>query len=90
MPQLTSITMEELKVLCELFFNAGKQEPDFEKFFDLVMSGKYKKWVDRKRFEEIYNQMKSEIQEHMDKWDEQDRVRQAKAINDLVNFIITT
>lgn len=84
-----ALTIQELKALAELFFNAGKGGEDFEKFFNKVMDGRYNKAIEQNGLLKKVQEMEREIGKYMDQWDQQDRIRAAQTMEDLRKIIIT-
>lgn len=84
-----ALSIQELKALSQLFFNAGKRGEDFEKYFNSVMQGRYNKAIEQDGLLKKVQEMEREIGKYMDQWDQQDRIRAGQAMEDLRKIIIT-
>lgn len=82
-----ALTMPELKALCEFFHDSGKAGDDFESTFNDLLQGKYNKSIGQTGFKKQWQEMESEIQKHMDEWDEGARKRAAQASIDIRSII---
>lgn len=84
------LTIEELKAICDLFFEAGSsKETDFESFFNTVMKGKYDKAIENTALQLKFNDMQKDIDKQMEGFDREERLRVAQCMKDLQEIIIT-
>lgn len=85
-----ALSIQELKALCEHFYNAGKKKAnDFETEFNSLMEGKYKKAIEQTALEIKWQEMQADIQKHMDEWDFEQQKKAGQAIEDLSKIFIT-
>lgn len=60
---------------------------DFERCFDKLMQGKYNKLIEDESFKTKWVEMQDAIQNHMDKWDADQRMKISKGFQDLRDIV---
>jgi hypothetical protein len=85
------LTLQEFKAICQLFFQMGQKEIDFEVVFDSVLEGKYNDLVAHTSVGITIEELNQQIEKcrEWEKWNMEEKIRHAKAIRGLADLIIT-
>lgn len=82
-----ALTIQELKALCELFFNAGQKSSSFEATFNDVMAGKYQKNIEQTALEIKFREFEADLQKSMAEWDQQQKGKAWQSMADLRDLV---